>query len=384
MKICFVLPSFHPIVGGTEKQALSLAKSLKNTGVSVIVATRQSPGLRKEEIIEGIPVYRLFSPGKGRFASLFFSLSLFLFLISRRADYDIIHCHLISTLAAVSAFAAKLLNKRLIVKLGGRGSIGDVNHITKQALAGNFKLNLIKRKASFFVCPTADIAGELAEAGVEREKIRTIYNGVDTGVYRPAGGSSQIEALKNKLFKGSGKFICFTGRLSPEKNPALLMEAFIPLAAKFKEYNLAFVGAGPLENTLRKTAKENNLDERILFTGSTDNVAEYLQACEIFAITSLSEGLPNAMLEAMACGLPVVASNVGGCAEFISDMVNGVLFESKNASQLSAKLEMLIKDPALADRISENARGYVAKTCGLSSVTGEYIKLYASAAAARL
>jgi glycosyltransferase involved in cell wall biosynthesis len=142
--------------------------------------------------------------------------------------------------------------------------------------------------------------------------------------------------------------------------------------------NLLIVGPGPEESNLRKLARDLGIADRVYFMGERRDVREVLQAMDIFALPSIAEGISNTILEAMASGLPVVATNVGGNAELVVDGETGALFESGDYVHLSVLLGEYATAPKIVDAQGRSARERVEKRFSLSRMTKEYERLYHS------
>jgi glycosyltransferase involved in cell wall biosynthesis len=173
---------------------------------------------------------------------------------------------------------------------------------------------------------------------VPPQKIFTCYNGIDTSVFHPAP-RAQLPGLEGaSLVVGT---VCV---LRPEKNLALLLEAFQEIARQRSDIRLLIAGSGPEEPSLRALATTLHIAEKCIFHPSTPDVARLLSAIDVFVLPSLSEGLSNALMEAMACGCCVIATAVGGNPELVDDGATGLLFPSRNRNALIARLSEVAGD----------------------------------------
>jgi len=141
---------------------------------------------------------------------------------------------------------------------------------------------------------------------------------------------------------------------------------------------LLLLGEGPYEEKNKLTAlrDELGLSGLVRFAGKVSNVKEYYDMSDIFVLPSISEGLSNALLEAMSSGMAVVASNVGGNKEIIEDKKNGLLFEVGDKQDLAEKLSVLCNDKSLREELGVNARNKILKDYSIDIVTEKYIRLY--------
>jgi glycosyltransferase involved in cell wall biosynthesis len=183
----------------------------------------------------------------------------------------------------------------------------------------------------------------------------SIASGVELGQFETAQGEARAVKASLGLPPGA-RLIGSVGRLEPVKGHGYLLEAFGTLAARFPELYLALVGEGELLPELRSHARRLGLAHRILFLGWRDDVPALLHTFDLFVLPSLNEGMGRALVEAMAAGLPIVASRAGGIHEVLEDGEAGLLVETGSASALAQGIETLLLDPALGSRLGKAAR----------------------------
>lgn len=154
------------------------------------------------------------------------------------------------------------------------------------------------------------------------------------------------------------KTIAAAGRLTSQKNFALLIRAFGDLAEEFPGYRLTIYGKGPELESLRQTAREAGVEDRVIFAGHVENMPEKLERAEMFVLSSDFEGMPNVLMEAMALGLPCVATDCGGggAAFLVENGVNGLLIPVKDPAAMAQAIRQILSDPAAAKTMGENAR----------------------------
>ena len=153
------------------------------------------------------------------------------------------------------------------------------------------------------------------------------------------------------------KIILNTGRLDKQKDQITLIKAFALIAHEFPEYKLIICGEGPERDNLERSIDELNLNNRVVLVGAVNNVEEYLKKAEIFVFTSIHEGYPNSLVEAMAAGLPVIATDCPfGPAEMIKTNENGILVPIKNCLAISDAMKKLLVNPLYASKLGEKAK----------------------------
>jgi sugar transferase (PEP-CTERM/EpsH1 system associated) len=208
------------------------------------------------------------------------------------------------------------------------------------------------------------------------ERIRVLPNGVDTAKFCPRP-NARVE-MRRQLGLAEDCIACgAVGRLVAIKDHFTLLQATKILLQCGVPLYLFLVGTGPeLVNLQRFVAASPELSERIRFIGLTTDVAALLNALDIFVLPSLSEGMSNTLLEAMAAGLPVLASRVGGNPEIIGEECTSCLFTAGDVADLSARLEHLAKYPVLRQKLGLAARRRVEKEFSLERMIGRYHDLY--------
>lgn len=366
-----VISHFHPFLGGAEQQALFLSERLMQKGFSVSVLTRSFPGLPSREIIRGVPVYRhIRTIDRGKLFGLTYMLSVFWFLFRRRKSYDIIHCHLLGFHSAIAVVSKWLFKKKTCSLVGATGPISEFVQL-RNGLWGELLLKIIVRSDRVITLCTQSKA-EALSAGFSDFQIVQIPNGVDADHFKPAAIEKRTE---NRII--------FIGRLDQWKGVGFLIQAFKTLLADGIPAHLDILGDGPDRNKLQQQAADLGLQDVISFHGAVHGVAPYLQQASLFVLPSLSEGMPNVVLEAMACGLPVIASRVGGIVDIVADGENGILVEAQRADQLCEAMKQVIINKELAQQLGMAARKTIEERFSLPVIVNRYSDLYQELIASR-
>ncbi len=364
-RVLMVLSYFHPFRGGAENQALLLSENLRHKGLDVSVLTRSFNNLPAGEVLRTVPVYRAIKTVNVRtlFGVCYFFSSLF-FMIAKRKQYDILHCHIVQGFhSAAAVIAGRLLKKKVVLKIANTGVSSDFIHL-KQVLGGRFILRLLK-KADRLIATSQQSAIEARREGFLDQQITMIPNGVDTRRFKSAAGNASSRT----------RIVC-VGRLVKVKGMDILIEAFGQLKREGLCRRLDIVGGGPERTTLSEKAVNLGCDEGIRFHGEVGNVEDFFDTTCIFVQPSLAEGMSNVLLEAMACGLPVIATRTGAAMDIIEDGVNGLLVDTDSAGQIRDAVQKIMSDEAFAQALGNNARKTVENTCSIDSVARKYIELY--------
>lgn len=185
--------------------------------------------------------------------------------------------------------------------------------------------------------------------GLPRGKVRLVPNGADV-----PPGAPGLEARRRLNLPDTALIIGFVGRFVPQKDPLNLLRAFDGLAGRFPDIHLVMVGAGPLENSLRSEADTLGLSARVHWPGPEDGPA-IMSAFDIFALPSLYEGMPYVLIEAMARGLPIVATSVGGTSTLLSPGDNGFIVPPGRPDLLCEAISALAADQELRERMGRES-----------------------------
>lgn len=345
-----VSAGFWPSVGGAERQALELSRALAARGARVSVLTRRVGGLAGREDVHGVPVRRLRVLGHGALDSLSFLAGACLWLLAHASEYDAVHAHLAGSPALAAALAGRVLGKPVVVKLGGGRGIGEVA-VSSTTTFGRWKLRALALLRPRFLAVAADLAAE-ARAHLPGAEIEVLPNGVDTETFKPAS-SEEKKAARARLGWPAGTIFLYTGRFSWEKRLPWFSRIWLR-AAQEREATLILAGEGPERASVQAEADSSGGRVRVL--PPTDRPAALYAAADVFVLPSFSEGLSNSLLEAMASGLPVVASAVGGTAEAIADGRTGFLFARDDEAAAAACVRRALDDPEAAARLGAEAR----------------------------
>lgn len=375
--VCMVISDFHPTVGGTERQAQHLAVRLMERGIRVCVLTRRYVGLKRYEVINGIPVYRVPAPGPRAIASLVYTFSSLAWLAFNQHQYQIIHCHQVLSPMTIGVLAKMFWGKKLIAKIPGRGIEGGLAQINVMPLSSLRKKLL--RQVDRFIYLGDDAYGELADLGLTHTAVK-LPNGVDTDRFKPVSEQEQA-ALRGRLgLSLSDRLVVFTGRLVALKRLDILLKSWADVvrAPNTPACRLLILGQGEESESLKALAGQLGVGDSVSFLGQMKDVVDYLQVANVFVLPSASEGMSNSLLEAMACGLAIVATDVGGNRQVLEGQRCGLLVRPGSQAELTQSLLQVLCDPALADRLGRESRLIVESWYSLDLVAEQYIELYES------
>jgi glycosyltransferase involved in cell wall biosynthesis len=209
--------------------------------------------------------------------------------------------------------------------------------------------------------------------GVAPERVRVVYNGVDVEEVCPAKNVKGVGGPPNRP-----PTIVTVGRLSPVKGHSNLLLATRDLIERWSDVQVLIVGKGRLEGALKQQVVDLGLSKNVIFTGHLENVSALWNHVDAFVLPSLSEGMPLSLLEAMAAGVPPVATRVGGVPEVIEDGKTGILVPPEDRHALAKGIATLLEDRPLAKKMGESAREVVTRRFSLTAMVQAYREIYAS------
>jgi glycosyltransferase involved in cell wall biosynthesis len=384
--------SYHwpPEYSGAGLQARRLALALTARGWSVWTLTCASHVERLTETDGGGLRVVSFPRPRSRSFKVEAARTIWRFwraLRPRRGTFDILHCHSAHFDAALAASCAKRWGKRCLIK---NTLVGADLAQWGQGIWGKWQQRAIPT-AGAFVGPSREAADEFLRAGLPPERVHHIPNGVDTAEFRPAAQDGERRALRARLgLPPDARIALSLSAIMPRKGSDLLAEAFARVAPEHADLHLALVGpwerdGHPLEGTtadwfpnLRQRIASLGLAGRVHFPGRQSNAEEWLRAADLFAFPAVNEGLPNALLEAMATGLPIAAADIPPLAGVVADGETALLAKPGDVDSFASVLGRLAADAALAARLGASARAHIEAAFSLDRVVRAYEELYLS------
>jgi glycosyltransferase involved in cell wall biosynthesis len=345
LKIDVFTDYFPPhLGGGVERVVDEVCRRLARQGHALRVFTFDTDGAPPHEVVDGVHVYRAPAIQLTRLTRMQASLSPGLlplaWRLARSNPPDVIHAHnlfFFSTLAAV--LLRRVLERPLVttMHLGSVRRLGGASGL----LASSYERTLgrsIVRSSDRLIAVSNAVARHALHLGARPEAVRVISNGVDIARFRPG------DRRRDSTFR-----IACVGRLIFNKGPQYLVEAAPEVLLARPEAEFIFVGDGPLRPHLEKRARQLGVSHRTTFLGTRPDVASILRTCQMLVRPSLLEGMPLTVLEAMACGLPVVATPVSGTAELVHQGESGLLVPPADPASLAQAILLLMGDEPMRE-----------------------------------
>lgn len=363
LRVLYLLETGGP--GGAERVLLDLADNL-GPDWQAIVGVMKSGWLRSNATAAGIPCVMVHGGGLG-------DVGVLGNLLEAVAAHEIavIHAHEFY-MGLVGAVVSLATGVPLVVTVHGKQYYPDKRRrraacrmVATQAAA----LVTVSQDLRRFFCRTT---------GTPLERVRVIYNGIDLR-HRGEPGRN-LGLLDSVRIPRSAQIVGTVGNLYPVKGHLDLIRAARTILERRPATHLVILGRGALHDTLVAEAEALGLRDRVHLLGYREDVNEWLATMDVFAMPSLSEGLPLSLLEAMSSGVPVVVTDVGGMPEVVQDGETGFVVPPGNVGALADRISFLLGDPARAARMGVAARELVADRFQLDRMVAQYRDLYSRAA----
>ncbi len=411
-RIFIIVATFYPDVGGAERQALEQGRSLRQRGLEATIVTfRHEKSWTVRDTVDGVPVMRIAGTllvGREKLPRVLQKLLYFMALVvmswtlwQYRQRYDVLHVYQLNLLALATALSCYLSGKPMVVVVcsadpgrkeqsqqqvsliagpldadnpmlridGGErigGDLKDLERLGKPVV--RFTRNLLQRIHAGVIIVSTRMQEYLAAHDFIFTNVELIPSGVDASRFSPLSE----DALDSQR---SQTVVC-TARLSYEKGIDVLLQAWHLVHKELPAARLIVAGTGPHQAQLAYMAKALDIGECVEFVGLQSDVPAVLHRGRIATLPSRWEGMPNAILEAMACGLPCVATRVSGTEDLITHGVNGLLVEPEDYQGMAQALLALLRDPARSCAYGKAARETIEQGYALEHITEIYVKLY--------
>ena len=298
-------------------------------------------------------------------------------------DADIIHAHNLYTGLYALKIAKKIGAKFIYTCHNGMWCTNDVN-LYEKAIVRKLESKIMS-EADISIAVSENLRRNIIQKGrVPEEKIVTIYNGVDTSFFNPNVNCKDIV----ERYDLEGYFtVVFVGRIAPAKGIEYLIKALKEL----EDYRVKAILVGPFKYMFQEgkgkskyaeylfsLVEKYNLQDRVIFTDAVPrkDLPKYYAVGDVFVLPSIYEAMPMVLVEAMACGKPLIGSKVGGIPEVIEEGVNGFLFEPKNYKDLAEKILMLIEDENLRIKMGRIGRRTAEKEYSWDIIANKLLNIY--------
>lgn len=378
VSLLLISDTYPPVVGGSEIEAQRVSAALIARGHRVQVLTSGGgPMPQRRDWIDpaGVPVRILTRHERGRWKDFVFARRVAWTLWRDRANYDIVYFLMQGLHLAAGLPVARALGKPIVMKFGGSGVIP----LMQRSRAGRVELEWLRRWSARLMILNDGMLQEGIDHGFARQQMLWMPNPVDAQQYRPGTAQEVADLRERYRLPADGVVVTYVGRLSQEKGLSELLRGFALAARAAPQAMLVLVGDGAMRPDLEALAQRLELPpSRIRFAGqvSASEVALWLRASNIFALTSPNEGFSCALAEAMSSGLPSVVSRIPANVQLVEDGVHGLMAAVGDDSSVADALLRLLQDPAARARLGQAARERVVARYSTRQVVERYEALF--------
>jgi glycosyltransferase involved in cell wall biosynthesis len=375
-------------IGGAQEVVRTLSEELMESGCPTVVCSFKDGPLRAQIEREGIPVEVL---PQRRYSILAFPFYVREMLAIRRAlldlvqkyQIDVVQTHLLRSLDFLVATLRFGTQRPLVF-----WTVHNFNFALRPEQLPRFRWLAGAKQAvhsrlyrwmvhwvNGFIAVSNDIeAAILKTIGPVQDRIEIISNGVDTRRYRAAADRSVTRFALG--FTGDEILYTVVGTLKEQKGHRYLIEAVVPLISRTPRLHILIVGDGELRGRLEEQVRASAIEEHVHFLGNRSDVPAILSASDAFVLPSLWEGLPMALIEAMASGLPVIATQVSGSQQVVEQDHSGILVPPGEVLPLCQAIEYLLTDPEQARQLGKSARQRIEEAYSARRQAEEHLNLY--------
>ncbi|MBI5460493.1 glycosyltransferase [Methanobacterium sp.] len=340
MRVC-LLGQYPPHIGGVSSHTYLLSRELVKRGDEVYVLTYPH---RDVEGINGVKVETAFTPNIKGLRGLFFFISSTFKLMGmvRRFNIDLIHAHFLLPPGLIGVCVGSLLGKKTAVTAHGSDLLIQAKNPILRRL-----IKFVLKRADYVLVVNQNLQEKVLELGINPDKIYITPNAVDVEKFNP----QNKELPPNVKISSDKPVLLFVGNLVFQKGVKYLLEAKKLMKTGAE---LVIVGDGPLRQDLEMKVRDEKISD-VIFTSARRDVDEIMPSADVFVLPSISEGFPITILEAMASGLPVVATNVGGISEVMNEDV-GIMVKPSNPRELASALDKILENETLMIDMGAAAR----------------------------
>lgn len=380
MKVLMLTDYFYPHIGGVEKVVFEVSTRLLEMGCEVAVLTLNIGKAKNFETLRSIKIHRAASSlDLARVLGVQLAVSLSapfkLLKVVKTEKPDVIHANNRFFFTTILAVLLKHVMKRPLVTTlhVGPVSSGGVMNWLVSIYEKTVSKEIVSHSDKIIAISIA-VKSHAIFLGAAPGKVVVAPNGVDLDEFEPELTADENETAGHN---NSEIKILFVGRLIHDKGVQCLIEAAPKILAKNPNVKFVLVGDGPFKKRLCKLAHYKGVMNAFEFIGTLPNVADVMKACDVFVLPSMREGgRPLAVMEAMACELPVVATKVPGITEIITNNQNGILIDINDSQALADSVLRLIDDREFSCKLGRNARRSVERNCAWEETARLVLRVY--------
>jgi glycosyltransferase involved in cell wall biosynthesis len=381
-RVLMVTGAYHPEISSSALQCRNMARALDGRADIHVLTTAVDPSLAPEGVVDGVEVSRVLVDVE-RTASRIRAAARMLGVLWRLMPRtDVVHLHGFSTKNVLVTAAAKVLGRPVVLSLHTAG-FDEAEAIKRHGRLSWWAFT----HADLYLSVSPGLVDSYLAAGLPPDRIELAPNGIDTTRFRPASAEERRELRTRLGLPLDEPIVLFVGFFSQDKQPRVLFEAWLRLRhTNDLTPTLLFVGAtrspyfevdDDLVDRMRRDAASQGVANQVIFAGETHDVQDYFRAADVFALPSRREGLPVALLEAMACGLPCVASRLPGSTDtIVDDGRSGILVPPGDVQALADAIGSLFRNRQLGRTLGAAARDRVLRQFTSADTANRWMSAY--------
>lgn len=370
---------YLPDYSGGAKQWAGVMEQMKDDFEInfTVIAARTSPSHPKLEMINGINITRVDVGDTGNLFSFWYQATMEIW--KNRESIDLVHANGLKMEHGFPLWFSHCLGKPTVGRLSIANS--DISFSTQGRLLGRFHKWCLGRVDKYVAISTA-LVREVGDVGLSMDKCVLLYNGVNINIYLPST-EKEKECVRRKHGWGGETIVLFVGVMDKRKGVDVLIRAFHRVLNARSSTRLVLVGPANREDSggkyvigLKRQVHELGISEKVAFRDCTEEIIQYYQAADLLVLPSREEGMPNVVLEAMACSLPIVGSRISGTEDLIEQEESGLLVEVGDEVALAEAIIKLIDNPRIRHDMGEKALEKINKQHNMRAVSISYFRLY--------
>jgi glycosyltransferase involved in cell wall biosynthesis len=385
IKVLMVTGAYYPEISSGGLQTRLMAAAMRGQAIVRVLTTALDLSTLRHATVDGVDVTRVHlrrvSAGSKITAS-----GVILPEVLRLVKWcDVVHLHGVSSKNIAVTAAARLLRKPIVLSLHTMGA-DEPGPVRRSGPLSWWAF----RSAARYLSVSAPLRQSYLDAGLPSDRIEQVGNGIDIDEFAPAAVDQKRVLRRALRLDPDRPMVLFVGFFSQDKQPRVLFDAWLRMRdVHHLDATLVMVGATKsgyyevdenLADDMRAAAESRGLADRLTFTGSLHDVHEYFRAADVFVLPSRREGLPVALMEAMSCGLPCIASRLPGATDtLIADGVSGLLVAPGDVAAFADALKVMLNEPDRAARMGAAARAFVTGHFSASTIAERWLANYQKA-----
>jgi glycosyltransferase involved in cell wall biosynthesis len=381
-RVLFVTGAYYPEISAAAVQCRAVADALRGRATFSVLTTAVDPTLAPVETVDGVVVQRVTIDIRSRVSKAIASVRIVKRMLHARQTYDMVHVHGISQKNIPIAALARLLGRPLVLTLHTSGQDEPAQVRRRGPLA-----YWAFRSSDLVLCVSPSLRTH-CRADLPAAHVRLAPNGVDTTRFRPVDAEARRALRRGLGWPETQPVVLFVGFFSRDKRPDLLFRVWRRLNSGGVRPRLVFVGAKStpyyeidhsLARRIRQEADQIGCSRDVVFVEPTHETERYFRAADVFVLPSIREAQPLALLEAMACGVPSIATRLAGATDvLIEDGRNGRLVPADDEDALATALGELLADEAAARLMGARARETVMAAYDIRRTAERWLAAYAT------